>query len=109
MSGLRPVADSPLASQLASSDERRRHDPDPVSGGQRLLRDLVRGASPSAGRFSSGLLPQALRGACLLICELDTPRDVDRVVPQTGAERLESRQRVAGEREVTGGRKQRAA
>ena len=88
-----------LARRLASGDERKRHDHGALSGSERLLRELV----------LRGLSESALVTASMLVVELDRPRDADRIEPQSDSERLASRQRVAGEREVTGGRKQQAA
>ena len=78
------IANSPLSRRLLTGAERDRHDFGTVSGGERLLRALV----------IRGLPASSLRAACLLCVELDTPRDADRIEPQSEAARLDSRQRV---------------
>ena len=65
-----------------------------ISARSRDPRDLLRQL------VIRGLPASSLRAACLLCVELDTPRDADHVEPQTEAERLESRQRIAGEKRV---------
>jgi hypothetical protein len=74
---------SELVDRLLRHFERRNRDVE-VPGAAVLLRVLIR----------RGLPEEALPAACLLIQELDTPRDVDELAEQTPEERLESRQRI---------------